>query len=717
MLRRRKKPDASDVAVAGPVPDSYELHKADMRLRMAEKVALGQEIGPIPEVVDADRKESCRNNLQLFAETYVRGLFKGVSKRWAAFHIDAFTTLQQAVFDGGLFAIAVPRGSGKTAIIKAAIIWAAVYGHCHFAVVVCATQPVAVQFLRSIKKQLRVSRILFEDFPEVCHPVRKIDNKAGRCNGQKLYGVRTAIEWGYAHIVLATVPGFKCSGFKIALSGITGSALRGLVDAKEDGTEERPDVVAIDDFQTPGSAKSVKQTNARMDIIQGSILGMAGPGEKMAVAAAVTVIQRGDGADQLLDDPNFQTIRHGILSAIPTNMKRWREYADVRKEAKAQRLGIGPGNDFYLKHRTELNEGCEATWPDRFDPTTEIDAVQAAMNLYFRVGPTSWWAEYMNTPQAISDGTTSKITPVQVRNRLNGLDRGVVPKGFDFITIGCDIQLRLLWYVATAWKWDMTGSVIDYRWAPDQVRTQFTLDDLETTLQDASGAVEEDVDAAVSWGLMEMGKKLFEDNPWLNEDGVEIFTPKGQIDINYRASQTAVGRFCRTSKWKAIFTPAVGVSMLRNRRRISEWKPQEGELHPKPEERRDCEWMVTNPKASGKRECYFDPNHWKSFVNTGFALPLHSPGSLSLFGTNPEEHIMFSEHITSHYAVEVTYNGSRQTQWILKPGVDRDDLLDCLVGCSVSASREGARLTRVATAIPVVKPVKRKRGTKHAQTL
>lgn len=154
--------------------------------------------------------------------------------------------------------------------------------------------------------------------------------------------------------------------------------------------------------------------------------------------------------------------------------------------------------------------------------------------------------------------------------------------------------------------------------------------------------------------------------------------------------------------------PGVGVGMLRNRRRISEWAKKENETFPRAEDRRECEWMVTARKQHGVRECHFDPNHWKSFVNTAFSLPQYSPGSISVYGEIPDEHLMFSQHLTSHYPTNVTFGNSHQVQWSLRPGVDRDDLLDCLIGCAVAASRHGARLTRERTAIPVVNEPERK---------
>jgi hypothetical protein len=117
---------------------------------------------------------------------------------------------------------------------------------------------------------------------------------------------------------------------------------------------------------------------------------------------------------------------------------------------------------------------------------------------------------------------------------------------------------------------------------------------------------------------------------------------------------------------------------------------------------------------------YFDPNHWKSFVNTGFSLPLHSPGSLSIYGqteADSRSHALLAQHLTSHFSVQKPCNGFTQTQWKLLPGVSRDDLLDTVVGSAVAASREGARLSRARTAMPVVKPTAKVRQTIEAEYL
>jgi len=690
-------------------PEAYAKHLDHMRDYEAKKVAVGQEIGPLPKVHDPERKESCRFNLQLFAESYVRGLFKDCSKRWATFHVEAFKTLQTAILDGGLFAIAVPRGSGKSAMVKAAIIWAAVYGHCHFAVVVCASDALAKDFLRSIKTQLRGGRDLMKDFPEVCHPIKRLENKGARANGQKLNGVRTAIEWGKGHIVLATIEGYKCSGFKIATSGITGGGLRGLIDGKEDGTEERPDVIAVDDFQTPASARSASQVETRLDVIRGSILGMAGPGEKFAVFNAVTVMHKGDGADQLLSDPNWQPIRYGVLTKLPTPeaMVLWAEYREIQKESLAQKRGVALENEFYLANQAAMDSDCIATWPDRLNPKKELSGIQAAMNLYYLAGAKAFYAEYMNNPEGDKTGRKILLTAAQVAGRLNHLPRGMVPMGFERITAMCDVQKRLLWYVVMAWKDDFTGAVIDYGWFPDQSSRSFNLNDLTRTLQEESGAHEEDIDAAVSWGLKQFGEKVL-DHTWQREDNAAMKIVRCHTDIAYPESSAAVARFCRNSKWSGILTPAKGYGMKIGRSMISSWKPKPelGQKHPAAHKRRDCEWMITGTKQHQLRECLFHPHHWKGRMNTAFSLPLHSPGSISLYGSEPREHEMFSVHATSHYPVEAGSGDVKWIEWIQSVGSERDDLWDGVIGCAVAASIEGCELATEVADVPKRKAFK-----------
>lgn len=711
MLKPRKnsKPTTASKAVKGDAAladkkQAAQRHIEAVKKSQAEKSKANAECGPIPPPADSDRRESCRLNLQRFAETYLITMFQnkqGLHRPWAPFHIECFRRLQETILNGGELGEALPRGSAKTSMTMGAVIWAACYGHCKFAAVICASDPLATQYLENVKTQFEVQQLLLADFPEVCIPIRHLERKTQKCKTQTVDAIQTRIEWNQEFIVLPTVAGSAASGFRFQTAGLTGSGIRGLLAANASGQLVRPDVVILDDVQTDDSARSVLQCDTRLRLID-AVMGMAGPGEKFSMFACVTVIREGDVADTILNDPDWQAIREGILNQMPSKSQLvwWAQYRDIQIDSKNRRLGLDPELNFYRENKAAIEGDLKPTWPDRYKPDQELSGIHHAINLYYKFGSDSFAAEFMNRPKSLDESQIYRLDPQAVRERLNGLPRGVVPLGYDFITIGVDIQKPILFYVVMAWKKDLTGAIIDYGYVPKQRRREFNLNDLEFTLQSQSGAIDADIDAAVSWGLVEFGKYL-DQAQWANEQGLQIFPVKAQIDINYAESQSAVGRFCRTSKWKHIFAPARGQAMTTTKKIISSWRDQPGQIWPERRERRDCEWMETNPKTHGCREVYFDANHWKNHIHTALSLPLHASGSISIFGEDPNEHHQLASHLTSNYPKEITIDGVSQNQWLKRPEL-RDDLLDCVSGCAVSASRYGARLSRATTALPAI---------------
>jgi hypothetical protein len=66
--------------------------------------------GGHPGPGETDRRESCRLDLARFCQTYFPAAF---SLPFCADHLRAIAVLQRAVLEGGLFAMAIPRGFGK----------------------------------------------------------------------------------------------------------------------------------------------------------------------------------------------------------------------------------------------------------------------------------------------------------------------------------------------------------------------------------------------------------------------------------------------------------------------------------------------------------------------------------------------------------------------------------------------------------------------------
>lgn len=96
-----------------PGLSGYELMKERARQRNADLSRSGRDIGPIPEVVDRPRRGAAEASFRRFCDSYFSQTF---SMPWSDDHLKVIAKIEQAVLHGGLFAMAMPRGSGKTTL-------------------------------------------------------------------------------------------------------------------------------------------------------------------------------------------------------------------------------------------------------------------------------------------------------------------------------------------------------------------------------------------------------------------------------------------------------------------------------------------------------------------------------------------------------------------------------------------------------------------------
>ena len=99
----------------------YEAMKERARLRNAVLSLSGRDIGALPAVADPARKATAARDFRFFCETYVPQTFH---LKWSDDHLKVIAKIEQAVLEGGLFAMAMPRGSGKTSLCAVACLWA-----------------------------------------------------------------------------------------------------------------------------------------------------------------------------------------------------------------------------------------------------------------------------------------------------------------------------------------------------------------------------------------------------------------------------------------------------------------------------------------------------------------------------------------------------------------------------------------------------------------
>jgi hypothetical protein len=656
--------------------------------RSRTQSAAAREIGAIPPPADQERRDGCELDLRGFCETYLSAIF---ALAFSEDHLRAIRKIERAALEGGLFAYAMPRGQGKTVIAQAGATWAMLYGHRRFVTLISSTETAAAGILKNIKAALQFNDLLAADFPEVCLPIRALENDARRCAGQLCNGKKTGIVWTNDKLVLPTVDGSGSAGAVVTVCGLTGR-IRGQNHTLATGEIIRPELVIPDDVQTFESAHSDAQCAQREQILNADVLGLAGPGKKIAAFMPCTVIRSGDLADRFLNretHPEWQGERTKLLVCFPTNTALWDQYASLRADSLRDDGDGSTATSFYAANRIEMDAGAVAAWPERKNPD-ELSAIQHAINLKLR-DPDAFFAEYQNEPR-IKELGAKTLRADDVLKKLNGLQRGHLPLEAQRVTGFIDVHDNALFWCVAGWSpEDFAGWVTDYGTYPDQGRRHFTLRDADRTLQRACpGAGKE---GAIRAGLERLTSELFS-RVWIREDGAELSIDRLLIDVGYMPE--VVFNFIRASTRAGMIMGSRGVGIGAASRPMSEYRKQPGE-------QLGNNWIIPRPAHRELRTVRFDSNFWKSFVHDRLALTAGDKGTLSLWGTKPDEHRLFSEHITAEFATETEGRGRKLREWRPRPTGPDNHWLDTVVGCAVAAS-----MSRCGRSAPVKTATRRR---------
>lgn len=655
---------------------SYEAKKERERSRNAEASASGRDIGPIPAVKNLERKEAARNDLLFYCRTYYPGTF---DKPFSDDHLLVIREIETCILRGGVMAIAMPRGSGKTTLCQVGALWAISYGHRNFVFLIGASESYAVEMLDFFYEQFDTNELLQEDFPEICYPIGKIDGVSNRCKGQLCCGKRTKIRLSDNEIQFPTIEGSAASGAIVRVAGILGR-IRG----QKKGSR-RPDLFIGDDLQTEESANSDSQCTDRLKILKNAVLGLAGPGKTIAGFVPCTVIRKGDLADQLLDrkeNPLWCGIRTKMLNSFPKNEEAWDLYAEVLRSSFANGNRGTEATAYYLAHRDELDEGAAAAWPARYE-AWEASAIQNAMNIRILKGEEYFYSECQNTPLN-DDDDEILLTPELIMSRINRIPRGVVPVVASRITMFVDVMKHALYWMVCAWEENFTGYVVDYGTFPEQPKSDFTYKKIPITMEQYfRKKFDEDV---LSDGITTtLSGKICES--WRREDGSELRVDRCFIDIGWSESKPVIERLVRSLPYGNVILPSIGEGVTAKDKPYSAYVP-------KPGERYGLHWRVPFVRGT-QRMIRIDTNYWKSFIQNRLTVPIGAAGSISLFGNHPRAHISLSKHLTSEKSTRTEGHGRTVYQWEQKPNTD-NHWLDCLVGCAVAASFDGVVLESVA---------------------
>lgn len=625
------------------------------------------------------RREKCRLNLRAFLLTYGGNSF---GLKFSEDHEELIRQTEQTILGNGgatSVVVAMPRGSGKTTILWFAVMWAVLYGHHRFVMLIAADDPNARKLLKRIKRQLQRNDLLNEDFPEICGPIRALEGSAIRAVYQLYNGVPTDVAFGAEMVVFPTIPeGVERNnaGCVIAVGGLE-SAIRGQsYTSPSTGETYRPTLALVDDPQTRKTAKSKTMSEERWSIITSDIYGLAGPTSELSLLIAGTIIYKQDLMDMLLDPrvtPGWETIRVSMVKEWPKRMDLVEDYRRMRELAHLEKRKPTDANKFYAENQKEIERGAVTYWPERY-PKSAISSVQFALNIWIDK-PETFASEYQNSPEDPHLEQASELTLTEeiVIRSVTELPPCIVPRDSARITSMIDVSQRILWWCVVSYTNNFQGHVIATGTWPEQ-NGYVTKDKVDLSLQQMYGL-----------GLRDSIKKGIEDamefivgQSWTTEDGTICQIDGGLVDSRWGEMSKLIRTVVWSSPYRATWYPSEPVGMTAKQYALNESKAKPGA-----KEERGLNWRLTQERE-GKR-AVFDANFWKSFV----ARMWHDH-KMGIHAGNMRSHRMLFDQLQSEYSVE-TEARRIVHEWRPKPGQKNEHFWDCIVGSAVRASMAGVR--------------------------
>jgi hypothetical protein len=679
--------------------------KARTKARLsARDIAQDEETEWVHAPRNPQRRADCEGNLRLWIESYRKISFP---LPWCRDHLRMIDETQDIILHGGLKLFCAPRGIGKTAIMVAGAEWAECYGHREFVEIISSVQKAALRIIKSIKGEFEDNELLEQDFSEICGPIRAMKGSAARARSQLYNGESTGIEWLKDLLVLPTLPPLtwfdnqvpKNSSGIIGVMSMTGD-IRGPYFRRPDGRIVRPGLILSDDIQSDESAGSPAQSAGRARTMLASVLGLAGPGTKMACFIAANPIRANDLIDQWADPDKFPQWRAERMSTVytwPTDMKLWAEYLTLRGAKGNRKLNIEKATAFYADHRTAMDAGAEVGWADRYEPG-DLSALQYAFNLKQDLGESVFAAEYQCKP--ILDGADVAdlipLDPAVIVTRTNGLKAFVAPERTQKITAFIDVQQTLLWWMLCAWNLDFTGTIIGYGSWPQQDLDYFDLTNARPYASDPR-ITSTTVEGQIFEALGHLTADLFSPELVHTESGTAL--PINLCPIDSGAWQEVISSFVRRSRLASVMIPAKGIPIQARNRPMDQYHATAGK------ETIGFHHYITTTKDRTSRLLINDVNFWKTFVSERMRIAPADAGALTLYEREadgrPADHRMLADHLTAEYAIRTEGWGRVVFEWKNKPGRLRNDWLDTLVGCCAAAAMCGCRV--IEPGAPAVK--------------
>jgi len=464
-----------------PAEQADKVRAADA-IRKREMRSSGRDI-PARIVQNPRRRRACEKDDQKFLRTYFPDVFYA-----------PFTSAQKqfiedcgrAIRYGTSKAMAMPRGSGKSTILKYLQLKYALYRQLKFPLILAATTTKGEQILRDIKAKLRTitNKKLHEDFPFETSICRYIAPAPSRARSVTWGGLPVRVEWGPQHVVLPSLPDGrgKYATVKYGLPknetelgpvlmclGFSSDSLQGL-----NIYDRRPDFVMLDDLDSRDSLAAEQGLIAGKieDCIDKTVAGLGGPNKRLGKVFICTITSRRSAAYQYTDrdeKPSWDGQRVPRIIKWPDRLDLWETYIELRRNRQPHDKHAREARDFLRERFDKMHAGCEMSSGHDYNTDLlddkqpeHLSALQKCYDYIADNGMDSFLTEHQNDPPADAEQPLI-LTPDHIMYQCgSGLKRQEIPDDATGIVCGVDIRKAGLEYTTTAWNSEAAGSIVDY---------------------------------------------------------------------------------------------------------------------------------------------------------------------------------------------------------------------------------------------------------------
>jgi hypothetical protein len=320
--------ERSHLSEGAPPKQARKLtRKAFLDWLEAEISQLREEIAAVEALDQAGRDErvaGARRDFHFFRRTYLPHYYR-IEERsdlqeWLERIYHRIVTEPR----GLKFAAAAPRGFGKsTDVALAFLLWVIVFHLKHFITLFSDAVELTEVHIEALKAELEENPRLRQDFPDACGvgPVWKVGD-------------------------IVTAGGVRVKGYG------SGKRVRGV----KHGTH-RPDLAVIDDLENDENVRSPRQRDKLEEWLDSAVDNLGGVEGDLDIVYIGTVLHRDSVLARKLKLAFWHPKIFRALIRYPSRMDLWDRY-----ELLYRRQGADAAHDYYLAHRSEMDEGAQLLW-------------------------------------------------------------------------------------------------------------------------------------------------------------------------------------------------------------------------------------------------------------------------------------------------------------------------------------------------------------------